>query len=693
MSQRFRIDGLGSVDRSRPLTFTFDGVAYQGYAGDTLASALIANGVHLVGRSYKYHRPRGILSAGAEEPNALVSLERGPGRFTPNLRATQIELYDGLSASSQNRWPSLAFDVGAVNDLLSPLFGAGFYYKTFMGPNLFGKNWAWTHIYEPAIRALPGSGRPASPIPTATSGIAHCDVLGGRRRPSRSCRRARRSASGARGHRSATNRPSSAARSPRRRRDRGDRRADWVARARSARAAQCDASAAHQAFGYFADNFLGLPSGSPTISRSRSRLPRERLWQVRANEVVLATGAIERPLVFPDNDRPGVMLADAARHLSQPLRRQARRRAWSSPPPMIPPIAPRSTCTGRRRNRRYRRLAARPRRDVLPQRRTAGWHPDRGQARDHRRRGTPARQRPCAVGAPAQADGSTATSLLMSGGWTPAVHLFSQSRGKLRFDEAPRFVPGSLGAARALRRRLQWHLRPRDALPRATRPARAGPPAVRRGRAAAYAVNGALPGGRLLGARPRIRRPRAKGFRRFPERRHRQGYEARRARGLPLDRARQALHDHRHGDRPGQDLQHERALPSPRTRSAADSRVGLTTFRTPYTPVTFGTLAGAARGDLFDPVRKTPIHGWAEEHGAVFEDVGLWKRARLFPETRRRHARRRPARMQGGPQRRRHFRCDHTRKNRSRRPRRRGDPRSALHQCLDQARRDVAATV
>ena len=178
MSQPFRVDGLGSVDRSRPLAFTFDGVAYQGYAGDTLASALIANGVHLVGRSYKYHRPRGILSAGAEEPNALVSLSRGPGRVTPNLRATQIELYEGLSASSQNRWPSLTFDVGEVNDLLSPLFGAGFYYKTFMGPGLIGKNWAWTHVYEPVIRRAAGLGvAPREPDPDRyqrTSPIATC---------------------------------------------------------------------------------------------------------------------------------------------------------------------------------------------------------------------------------------------------------------------------------------------------------------------------------------------------------------------------------------------------------------------------------------------------------------------------------------------------------------------------------------
>ena len=134
-----RTVGGGRIDRSRPLRFTFDGRPYQGFAGDTLASALIANGVHCVGRSYKYHRPRGILSAGVEEPNALVDVNRGNGCTTPNLRATQVELYAGLCARSQNRWPSLLLDVGAVNDLMSPLIAAGFYYKTFMGPRFLGQ--------------------------------------------------------------------------------------------------------------------------------------------------------------------------------------------------------------------------------------------------------------------------------------------------------------------------------------------------------------------------------------------------------------------------------------------------------------------------------------------------------------------------------------------------------------------------
>ena len=134
MTQAYRIAQGGIVDRSRTLRFSYDGVRYEGHAGDTLASALLANGTHLVGRSFKYHRPRGIVSAGAEEPNALVQLARG-ARTEPNVRATQQELYDGLTAASQNCWPSVRFDVGAVNDALSRLFPAGFYYKTFMWPS------------------------------------------------------------------------------------------------------------------------------------------------------------------------------------------------------------------------------------------------------------------------------------------------------------------------------------------------------------------------------------------------------------------------------------------------------------------------------------------------------------------------------------------------------------------------------
>src|SRR6478735_3960341 len=154
MSGRWRSPTIGAVDRSRPLRFSFDGRNYLGLAGDTLASALLANGVHLVGRSFKYHRPRGVMAAGPEDPNSLVTVRRDAARCTPNLNATQVELYEGLSAESQNRWPSLRLDVGQTNDFISRFIPAGFYYKTFMWPR---KAWHW--LYEPRIRAAAGLGR------------------------------------------------------------------------------------------------------------------------------------------------------------------------------------------------------------------------------------------------------------------------------------------------------------------------------------------------------------------------------------------------------------------------------------------------------------------------------------------------------------------------------------------------------
>src|SRR5579872_1386673 len=153
MTGAFRTPHGGRIDRQSALTFTFDGKRFTGCQGDTLASALLANGVHLVGRSFKYHRPRGILSAGSEEPNALVELRSGDRR-EPNSKATAVEVYDGLEATSQNRWPSLGFDLGAVNGLLSSVFVADFYYKTFMWPASF-----WEKVYEPSIRRAAGLGR------------------------------------------------------------------------------------------------------------------------------------------------------------------------------------------------------------------------------------------------------------------------------------------------------------------------------------------------------------------------------------------------------------------------------------------------------------------------------------------------------------------------------------------------------
>ena len=152
MKQSHRLNNVGLINRDKVITFNFNGKSYQGYEGDTLASALLANGVHLVGRSFKYHRPRGFIGAGVDEPNAKLQVTIN-GHSEPNINATEIELVEGLSATSQNCWPSVEFDIGAINNFLKRFFPAGFYYKTFMWPKSF-----WYKVYEPFIRKAAGLG-------------------------------------------------------------------------------------------------------------------------------------------------------------------------------------------------------------------------------------------------------------------------------------------------------------------------------------------------------------------------------------------------------------------------------------------------------------------------------------------------------------------------------------------------------
>jgi len=306
----FRLASGGLVDRSRTLTFTFDGKTYTGHPGDTLASALLAHGVRLFGRSFKYHRPRGVLTAGSEEPNALVTLRTG-ARAEPNTRATTIELYDGLEASSQNRWPSLAFDMMAVNQLAAPLFVAGFYYKTFMWPAK-----AWEKLYEPLIRRAAGLG--------AVSGAedpdhyehdhAFCDLLVVGAGPAGLIAARDAARAGLRVVIADENVvPGGQLLSERVKID-GQSGAQWAAGVLAELAAMPNVRVLTRTtvFGRFDQGEHGaIEQVADHIAIPAPGQPRQRMWKIVATRTILATGATERPIVFDGNDRPGVMLASA----------------------------------------------------------------------------------------------------------------------------------------------------------------------------------------------------------------------------------------------------------------------------------------------------------------------------------------------------------------------------------------------
>ncbi len=311
-TQPNRLNSGGLIDRSRTIHFTFDGKTYSAHPGDTLASALLANGVKLTGRSFKYHRPRGILSAGSEEPNALVELRSGKRR-EPNTKATMAEIYDGLAATSQNRWPSLAFDVMSVNSLFAPVFVAGFYYKTFMWPAAL-----WEKLYEPMIRRAAGLGRASDDADPDTyeKATAFADVLvigGGPAGLMAAVAAARTNARVVLVDENAT----LGGRAVDDGSDIGGNPAhEWVRaiEAELARSETVRILRRTTAFGQYDGNTYGaVERVSDHLSFAANGVPRQRLWRIVAKKVVLASGATERPLVFGGNDRPGVMLAGAVR--------------------------------------------------------------------------------------------------------------------------------------------------------------------------------------------------------------------------------------------------------------------------------------------------------------------------------------------------------------------------------------------
>jgi sarcosine oxidase subunit alpha len=635
-----RLPAGGRVDRGNVLGFTFNGRAYRGYHGDTLASALLANGVSLVARSWKYHRPRGILSAGVEEPNALVQLFEG-ARTVPNARMTEVSLVEGLSATSIHASPSVEFDLKAVSGWLSRLIPAGFYYKTFMLSQA-----AW-HFFEKHIRASSGLGAaPSVKDPDRyEKRFAHCDVLvvGGGIAGLTAALAAGRT--GARvmlcdeqselggwllsGDEDVDGVPA----------------AQWVELARRELASLPEVRVLSRttAFGYHDHNLITL------LERRADHLPtalapafRERLWKVRAKRVVLATGAHERPLVFGNNDLPGIMLASAVstyvrRYAVLPGRRAvvftnndagydaalALHGAGASVVVVDARSEPVGSLSQRARAKGIEILAG----QVVTE------------ARGHKHVGGVMVQEMDAHGGLRGTPRALACDLVaVSGGFSPVIHLQCQAGSKpLWDDERAAFLPGrpaqaeaSAGGCRGLQ---ALFLCAQDGWAAGTAAARAEgfhgssalPPRV------AETQPGAL--------RPLWLVPHAKRVSRAPKQfvdlqndvaasdihlAVREGFESIEhvkrytAMGFGTDQGKT-------GNINGMAI-------AAQALGKSIHQVGTTTFRPNYTPVTFGAVAGLELGDAFEPIRTTAMHAWHVQHGALFEDVGQWQRPWYYPK-------------------------------------------------------------
>ena len=623
----YRLSNGGLVDRTSPLSFTFDAKRFNGLAGDTLASALLANGRMLVGRSFKYHRPRGILTAGSAEPNALVTVGRG-GRTEPNMRATMQPLYEGLEARSQNRWPSLDFDVGAVNGLLSPFLGAGFYYKTFMWPAAF-----WEKLYEPFIRRAAGLGRAsfeADPDRYEKT-WAHCDLLvvGAGAAGLLAARTAARAGArviladenllpggGLLGETAVID---------------GMSGPDFAAsiRAELKSMPNVEILTSTTVFGWYDDNVFGaVERVQKHVAEPLAHVPVERLWRIVAKRALLATGAEERPLVFGGNDIPGVMLAGAAR---QYLNRYA--------------VAPGKAVTIFTTNDSGYGLLADLERSGVEVKALVDTRRDATTAYSGRARVIKGAFVSDAYGGKAVdaidiwRDGTkeriSTDAVLMSGGFSPVVHLASQRGHKPEWSDAH----GAFLAPQGL-----------DGL------ALAGAALGETGIAVAF-ESGARVASRLLeeigfgvstpecpvvegdlaalNAQTCWSSPgyRGKAFVDYQNDVHakdlglavREGYGhvelAKRytTNGMATDQGK---------------LSNVNAIGLlAEARRVSPAEVGTTTFRPFYTPVSFGALAGASHGPHFQPVRKSPLHGWADKNGAIFVEAGLWMRSAWFPRS------------------------------------------------------------
>ena len=637
MKQSYRLDKIGYINRNKKISFKFNEKKYFGYEGDTLASALLANGIHLVGRSFKYHRPRGFLGAGVDEPNAKVQLYKG-AKTEPNALATEIELVEGLVARSQNCWPSVSFDFGAINNLLNKFFPAGFYYKTFMWPKNF-----WYKIYEPIIRKAAGLGiAPLKPDPDRYEHkFEYCDVLV--------------AGSGPAGLASALASAKNGAKvilAEDKSRFGGSLLNDEVTIGNKTGKDWADETISElksmpnvilknrsQVFGYYDHNMMVMIEKTRDhIENPSKHLPRQRLWYIRAKEVIISTGSIERPLVFGNNDRPGIMLASAAKEYLKTYGVLVGKK----------PIIFTNNDSAYDLAIEFKKKGINP---LVVDVRTNSESPIIKEAKNlnidikfsHGVVNTKGylKVNSATIGKLNKEKSNyenlenlSCDCICVSGNWTPTVHLSSQSGNKLKYDEKINaFRPnksrqnestiGSANGSFTLKQSLE------DGFEKG------------------YELSNNITKKNLKSSVPKSNEriygeqdkfwcmplPKNKNYKRFVDFQNdvavsdielavREGFRSiehvKRYTTLGM-----ATDQGKTSNLNGLQLVSE-------VEKKIVPEVGHTTFRPPYAPITIGAIVGREVGKHYRPTRKSPIHSWHERNNAVFVDAGLWLRPRYY---------------------------------------------------------------
>ena len=643
MSKNLRVKTSKFVDETYRVSFKFNGSRYYGYKGDTLASALLANNIHLVGRSFKYHRPRGIMTSGSEEPNAIVQLHNNSDRTEPNVRATEIEIYEGLEASSQNCWPSVNFDIGGINNLLSPLLPAGFYYKTFMWPASFWEK------YEYFIRKSAGLGKsPTTPDPDIYEHeYIHCDVLIVGAGIS-GIMAAKTAAKNGLKTLLVDEKPnlggSTIYQNSEHFKINNQNSGSWLEKEINEikKIDNLDIRIRTSVAAFHGYNFLlareNLTDHLPIEQRKNKT--RQKLLKIRAKKVITATGSLERPLIFDNNDRPGILLSSAIKRYADLFGVACGEKnifltnndsAYESAISLIQKGIKVEAIVDNREEIESKLLYEVEKNNIKVFKgftivNTNGYKKINKVSlmklsKDGQK----------VIGSKINL---SCDCLGVSGGWTPAVHLFTQSGGKLKFREEDQvFIPRKYSSDQVSIGACNGDLTLEDIIENTPKYLKEFLNIKKTDYDNVEVFSSEnkskrniwlLPSDKILGKTKSfvdyqndatakdIKLALREGFRSIE---HVKRYTTT---GMGTDQGKLGN-------------MHALGIIS-ETAGTKMGEHGTTTFRPPYTPLTFGTIVGRNVGEYFDIFRKTPMHEWHLKNKAEFENVGQWKRAWYYPK-------------------------------------------------------------